>query len=377
MENQDSLCTQRRQPAAVTDACRSGFTLVELLVVIAIIGILVALLLPAIQAAREAARRNQCKNNVKNIALGVLLHEDTHGFLPSGGWGLDWTGDTNRGYGPDQPGSWIYNILSYVEESSLRDLGRGLATSAPGFRDASSKLHQTPVPLLSCPSRRPARPYLAAWINVHVQTWLANLAQTSGVTKSDYAANSGDSTEWSGDSLNRPSSYSQADSLTWTTTATCNRATADRAALRDLPWCQSGVMYYRSELKLSQIVDGTTNTYLVGEKYLRPEAYDCTTTTPGCTYGDNQSMYTGYEWDNHRVAYQSASKISDQDFYQPRQDTPGYDSYGAFGSAHPGGLNMAMCDGSVQAISYEIDPATHRNLASRFDGNVTSLESGP
>src|ERR1700743_1149494 len=104
-----------------------GFTLVELLVVIAIIGILVALLLPAIQAAREAARRNQCKNNLKQLALGCLLHESTQKYLPSGGWNDRYTSDANRGYGGQQPGGWYYNILAYIEEQSLRDLGKGLA----------------------------------------------------------------------------------------------------------------------------------------------------------------------------------------------------------------------------------------------------------
>jgi prepilin-type N-terminal cleavage/methylation domain-containing protein len=102
-----------------------GFTLVELLVVIAIIGILVALLLPAIQAAREAARRTQCKNQVKQLALGCLLHEDAHKFLPSGGWRDSYPPDPNRGYGASQPGSWVYSILAYIEEQALRDLGKG------------------------------------------------------------------------------------------------------------------------------------------------------------------------------------------------------------------------------------------------------------
>src|SRR4051794_34286671 len=102
----------------------SGFTLVELLVVIAIIGILVALLLPAIQAAREAARRTQCKNQVKQLALGCLLHEDAHKFLPSGGWASFYTADPNLGFGAGQPGSWLYNILPYIEEQATHDLGK-------------------------------------------------------------------------------------------------------------------------------------------------------------------------------------------------------------------------------------------------------------
>ena len=121
-----SIASDNRRHGAANGAGR-GFTLVELLVVIAIIGILVALLLPAVQAAREAARRAQCKDHVKNIALGCLLHEDTHGFLPSGGWTFFYTADPNRGYGEDQPGSWIYSILTYIEERALRDLGSGQA----------------------------------------------------------------------------------------------------------------------------------------------------------------------------------------------------------------------------------------------------------
>jgi prepilin-type N-terminal cleavage/methylation domain-containing protein len=93
--------------AEMSSRKKPGFTLVELLVVIAIIGILIALLLPAIQAAREAARRAQCTNNLKQMGVAVHDHLAAQRFFPSGGWGWEWFGDPDRGYGPSQPGSWL------------------------------------------------------------------------------------------------------------------------------------------------------------------------------------------------------------------------------------------------------------------------------
>lgn len=358
-----------------------GFTLVELLVVIAIIGILVALLLPAIQAAREAARRSQCKNNLKNIALGCLLHLDTHKFLPSGGWGRYWTGDPNRGYGADQPGSWAYNVLTYVEEGTLHDLAKGQTAGSTAYKQAIQTINQTPVGLFYCPSRRAPRAYLAAWNTT--ATELPNLdaiSKAGGVTKGDYAANSGTSQLWSGDVGDgwvSPLSYASLPTV-WTRTTDCDPSNQGRGSA--FKWCQTGVMYYRSETKLSKIIDGTTSTYLVGEKYLFPDAYDGippAAGTAGFTYGDNQGLFSGYEWDNHRVAFQSGVSTGTAEDYQPRQDRAGVDNYSAFGSAHSGGLNMAMCDGSVHFLGYDVDPTLHSRLANRMDGNVASLEGGP
>ena len=105
---------RRRHPMLET-----GFTLVELLVVITIIGILIALLLPAVQAAREAARRLQCSNNLKQLGLGVLEHEESQGVFPSGGFGSKWVGDSDRGLGVRQPGSWMFSILPFIELDNL------------------------------------------------------------------------------------------------------------------------------------------------------------------------------------------------------------------------------------------------------------------
>ncbi len=312
-----------------------GFTLIELLVVIAIIGILVALLLPAVQAAREAARRTQCKNNVKNIALGCLLHVDAHGYFPSGGWSAAWAGDPNRGYGPDQPGSWEYNILTYIEEGALHDLGKGLAVTDPAYRTAMETLHSTPVTVFNCPSRRPMRPYRTTWgTSPYNATTIATLASSSGTIKSDYAANNGDSKWYAavsiGAAMNYPRSLAQADgSFTWNITSACSN---DRRN-RDFQYCQTGIMYYRSAVKPSQITDGATYTYLIGEKTMDPLNYEGTTT--GYNYGDNQDIYSGWEWDNHRVAwspYGEFPTVAQQEFYQPQQDTPGSDNRLAFGT---------------------------------------------
>jgi prepilin-type processing-associated H-X9-DG protein len=156
--------------------------------------------------------------------------------------------------------------------------------------------------------------------------------------------------------------------------------------------CQNGVSHHRSEIKLAMIPDGTTNTYMVGEKYLKPEAYDGVPTNrnaPEFDWGDNQCMYVGMEWDNYRVAYEPSNipypngttqspfppaSNASVDFYQPRQDTLGYPTWAAFGSAHNSGFHMAMCDGSVQTISYDIDPWTHRILANRMDAEEANLD---
>jgi prepilin-type processing-associated H-X9-DG protein len=340
------------------------------LVVIAIIGILVALLLPAIQAAREAARRTQCKNQLKQIVTGCLLHLDAHKSMPSGGWGYEWTADTNRGYGPNQPGAWAFSILAYIEEEGLRNLGKGLAMTDPAFRTASITLHTTPISVFQCPTRRRPGVFRATWTpQVNEQTWIRNLAVTQGVVKSDYAANSGDSRRWDSSLMYKPASYALLQFANWTPTNECKAGNAN------LDFCQTGVIYYRSEIGTQQISDGTSKTYLVGEKYIHPEGYEGTNQAngdPAFTWGENQSMYAGYDWDNHRVAYQPNSLIADPEYYQPRQDTPRYENYGAFGSAHSSSFNMGFCDGSVQAIAYDIDRTAHRWLANRMDGNVPS-----
>ena len=102
-------------------------------------------------------------------------------------------------------------------------------------------------------------------------------------------------------------------------------------------------------------------TYLFGEKYLNPINYYDGTLDPT----DNNPVYAGFDWDWQRCSLFDAQRNI---WSGPLRDTPGYPNYYDFGSAHATGLNMAFCDGSVQAIGYSIDRETHRCLCSRRDG---------
>ena len=176
----------------------------------------------------------------------------------------------------------------------------------------------------------------------------------------------------------RPTSYATIDPSKWTPTNIC-RKTGDPTNDANVQFCQTGIMYYRSTLKTSQITDGTSKTYMVGEKWLPVNAYDGFTDVkaPGFNTGDDQSMYTGFEWDNERVAWNPIWP-SLQSAFQPTRDGIDLDTSGSepirFGSAHPSTFQMVFCDGSVHNIAYEIDPSTHRALAHRFDGEVVSTD---
>ena len=155
------------------------------MVVITIIGILISLLLPAVQSAREAARGLQCQNNLKQLALGCLQHEAAHGFLPTGGWDWAYAGDPDLGFDGGQPGGWVYNVLPYVEQQTLHDMGMGM--SQPQKDDARKQVAQTPLPILYCPTRRPAIAYPNQY-----SPWMGGASNpVPNAARSDYAGNSG------------------------------------------------------------------------------------------------------------------------------------------------------------------------------------------
>ncbi len=331
---------------------RSGFTLVELLVTIAIVGLLIALLLPAIQSAREAARRGQCQNNVKQIALALIFFHDTHRTFPLGGWGHEWVGDPDQGVGKRQPGGWIYNILPNIEERDLHDLGAGL--TGVSATDLYSQRMQTPISLFVCPSRRAC----AAWPIGAPFSWVRApkpFGNVATVARADYAINAGTSII-----LTYPGPIDLAqgnDSNFW------DKAPTARGF--------NGISHLRASTTMKSIADGTSNTYLLGEKYLEPANYET-----GVSTGDNESMYAGYCSDLYRFAgVLENMKVSP--YLSPLSDTSAADSTMPasvrFGSSHPAGFNMGFCDGSVHFVPFDIDVAVHLRAGHRSD-NGTPIE---
>jgi prepilin-type processing-associated H-X9-DG protein len=118
-----------------------------------------------------------------------------------------------------------------------------------------------------------------------------------------------------------------------------------------------GVIYTCSMTTMADIKDGTTCTYLIGEKNIQTDCYE-----NGMDGGDNESALSG---DNADINRWSATNTP------PLQDTPGYSSSYGFGAAHSVGFQMAFCDGSVQMMNYSIDPVSvHPYLGARADGRT-------
>ncbi len=302
-----------------------GFTLVELLVVIAIIGVLIGLLLPAVQAARESARRTSCGNQLRQTGIAFQQHHDVHTFFPSGGWGWSWVGDADRGFGPSQPGGWIYSILPYCENENLWSLGAGETGAAK--LASHGRRNATAVGLLICPSRRAVKAYPTG-------IGVANADPQSSVAKSDYAGNCGNQSRCEIDGGPAAS------------------APSPPAA----PTLETGITYRCSTVSISDVSDGTTQTIAVGEKYLPRARYQT-----GSDAADNESMYVGYDND----VFRSTSGV----WGRPHRDSENVSNQLVYGSNHPAGFLAVFCDGSVHSLSFDIDLFVYDRLGARSDGD--------
>jgi prepilin-type N-terminal cleavage/methylation domain-containing protein/prepilin-type processing-associated H-X9-DG protein len=279
---------------------RQGFTLVELLVVIAIIGVLVALLLPAVQAAREAARRSQCANNLKQIGLGFHNYHDTYrvfppGFVPRSGTPFV---DHRPVWG------WGALILPFIEQSALhQELGIGRHPSAelsivPGDTQRMALL-ATRIDTYICPSDVRSADGTNRDFEGRTRDVLRGAWNSGWLAKSNYVASE----------------------------SVC------------------GYEPTHNSYSMADIVDGTSNTLLVGERD---------------QFKSRAAHWTGFASTTASTGFRTVVPIN---FgckmlpAGPQQCSTGICGRYEVSSLHPGGVNFLLCDGSVRFISETIESA--------------------
>ncbi|MBN2218553.1 MAG: DUF1559 domain-containing protein, partial [Pirellulales bacterium] len=252
-----------------------------------------------------------------------------------------WVGEPERGTDKSQPGGWMFNLLDYMEQTQIREMGLG--TSGAHRIKALAARCAVPVAGFICPSRRPVLAYPDYHTNYCTKDVVANMPIDASF-RSDYAMNAGDQStnQFTGSSAHEPTRLSEGDDPTWPWSDTSNL---------------TGVCFLRSMIGLGDVTNGATQTYLIGEKYIDPDDYQT-----GSDAGDREICYVGFDNDTFRTAYA-----------RPRQDRPGVQDTIAFGSAHASGFHMLFCDGSVHMVDYTIDLYVHRALANREDGRTVKL----
>ncbi|MGD9854146.1 MAG: DUF1559 domain-containing protein [Planctomycetaceae bacterium] len=275
---------------------KRGFTLIELLVVIAIIAVLIALLLPAVQRIREAARMTQCRNNLKQIGLALHTYHDVHNALP---FALE--NDTKAFKATQNPAvlesSWVWSvmILPHVEQDNLyNQLGTDRKEPKQIFQDpALLPLVQTRLAVFNCPSDS------SALLNEGRKFRTLLPGEEVAVSKSNYVANNGDDDD-------------------------------------------TGPFYENSVVVLTDFRDGTSTTFLAGERRTQEQL---------------AAIWNGVELDSQhltdRWGVHSVTRFRMNDGMAGGTAAPSPQQ--AFGSEHTGGAQFLMADGAVKFISENID----------------------
>jgi prepilin-type N-terminal cleavage/methylation domain-containing protein/prepilin-type processing-associated H-X9-DG protein len=273
-----------------------AFTLIELLVVMAIIAILVALLLPAVQQAREAARRSQCKNNLRQIVLALQNYEVGHGLFPPG-----WIGATGQQADPQGENglAWGTLILPFLDQQAL--LAR-LDLELPMDAPENIPWLGTTITTFLCPSQG-----LEATISIEGRN-----GSVLELAPSSYVASFG-----TGDIRQ------------------CNSPVGTPPVTLQGQCRGDGAFFHNSDVCSNDIRDGATNTILIGERspFVRRKESVLLSTWTGAAPGTPDGAL--------HVVGSAAGR--------PNENGPQN-----FGSAHTGGCQIALADGSVRFISENI-----------------------
>jgi prepilin-type N-terminal cleavage/methylation domain-containing protein/prepilin-type processing-associated H-X9-DG protein len=287
-----------------------GFTLIELLVVIAIIAILIALLVPAVQKVREAAARTQCTNNLKQIALGCHGYHDANKALMKG---YDFNSSTNR-----TEATWIYYLLPYVEQQSLFNQ-MPLDTTFGSVNAGVTALNSVIPAVFACPSdvSNPS----AKWIFL---------------IKGNYAGNYGIGPQTS------------PGNPAWTMQGTVTKF---------------GVLMLNSKIKLTDISDGSSNTALATEVI---KAYGTGTAQDqrGVMYYPEGCLYQHNNGPNSTIpdGIRTCTSLPEAPCTVTFTAWNNRNLTMAARSRHSGGVNLALCDGTVRFVTNSVNLATWQGL---------------
>lgn len=316
-----------------------GFTLIELLVVIAIIAVLIALLLPAVQQAREAARRSQCKNNLKQLVLAWHNYESTARVLPT-----NW-GDNNFNAEGSRSRSWMIMLLPFIDQGNLynrinfsQPMGNSTTnvTTNPNFSVA-----QTVLAAYNCPTDAGNKGLMAGRTNIPTNVApTAAPASTTFVAASNYKACAGNNWQWGAAAFQRNATSGR------------NAPSRDGLNLGNGVLCRGAITgaAVAQPTRLRDILDGTTNTFGIGEAL--PE----------------RCAHATWYWFNHTTA---TCAIPLNYYKKTLSITPAdWGNNYSFASAHDGGGHFAMCDGSVRFVTENVSMSVYYNLAS-IDGGET------
>jgi prepilin-type N-terminal cleavage/methylation domain-containing protein/prepilin-type processing-associated H-X9-DG protein len=303
---------------------RRGFTLIELLVVIAIIGILIALLLPAVQKIREAAARMQCSNNLKQIGLGMHNYHDVFGHLPvDGGTGCAPT--------PTSPNCWSFlaKLLPFIEQDNLyNQLGVAQGVTMLQAQQAGPLL-ASPIKTYLCPSDK-AYGGDPRTDEANIGTSFQGNSIVITIGQTNYQGCSGNNWMF-GQFAHIPASGS-GDGLN----------------------AGNGMFYttdYNRPLKLTDVQDGLSNTFMVGEAI------------------PDFNVFCDWPFYFHATATCAIPPNYNTEGIAGKLD---WHNVFSFRSRHTAGLNFAFGDGHVQFITQSIDMPTYWALASINGGEAVS-----
>ena len=312
----------------MTPERKEGFTLIELLVVIAVIALLISLLIPAVQAAREMARRAQCGNNMKQISLGITVYHESLKTFPPGNIVHDALFETACHVEGEEPttaycGSigWPAFILPYVEQTALYD-----------------KVDFDTYAYV---------PVAGDYLTFH------GASESAGDEKNKYVAE------------NMPGLFVCPSAMRTAPPGTHKDYAANGA--RDCPERvfnhPEGVLYRNSGTKISDIKDGTTNTFLLLECIHSGWWKESPAPNKRVVYGANP-----FFWVNHAsqgyVVYDDGFKGGDSAYPCNAKEEARW-PYRGSRSDHNAGINVTMCDGSVHFISEKIAFDVYKGLFTR------------